>query len=595
MKITSLSPQDTLSRVDELLEAAYFSADLGNVSDPLDETIFILLSQQTQDPVYRQVWANLRRTYPAWLDVLGANPNTLETILRPAGFGARRTAQLQALLERVSQADEQHSCGPFGDPPSDLTLAFLHSLDDRTAERFLDGLPGIGPKSARCVLSYALGRDAFAVDTHVLRIFGRLGFADPADRKRAHDPAQALVPKKMRRRLHINLVHHGRAICREQKPRCGDCVLVSFCAKGQVRVAEGIGNKPTAIDLFAGAGGLGSGFRAAGFAIVGAVESERDAAQTYRLNHPGTPVIEAEIEPDDGGADLRGALRHITAPAAILAGPPCQGYSAAGSRNPEDRRNKLFEPVARMASDLGVKAVILENVPGVKRVNGHAFLPRITKAFEDRGFAAPHYPLLASHFGVPQRRLRYVFLVSNPEKIGPIVPPEPTHAVNVDESGGNLQRTLSVLEVFAALPRVEQGMDVEPARAPDGSVVWNASTMRHSPEVVAKIEAIPRGGGPISYRRLDGGEARTIIAGHRALPVHPVLHRTISAREAAAIQGFPPSYRFLGQRGSWPLQVANCVPPPLARALGARVMEAIRVGLPLESKVRPKEEPSTQP
>ena len=77
MKITPLPPQDALSRVDELLEAAYSSADLGNMSDPLDETIFILMSQQTREPVYHQVWASLRAAYPTWLDVLAANPNAL--------------------------------------------------------------------------------------------------------------------------------------------------------------------------------------------------------------------------------------------------------------------------------------------------------------------------------------------------------------------------------------------------------------------------------------------------------------------------------------------------------------------------------------
>ena len=106
----------------------------------------------------------------------------------------------------------------------------------------------------------------------------------------------------------------------------------------------------------------------------------------------------------------------------------------------------------------------------------------------------------------------------------------------------------------------------------DGTLLMNASTMKHSARVVRKIEDIPAGGGPISYRRLDRDLARTLVAGHRALPVHPWLHRTISVREAARIQGFDDDYFFCGPRANQPLQVANAVPPPVASALGQHLL-----------------------
>ncbi|OBH47312.1 hypothetical protein A5683_25240 [Mycobacterium mantenii] len=96
--------------------------------------------------------------------------------------------------------------------------------------------------------------------------------------------------------------------------------------------------------------------------------------------------------------------------------------------------------------------------------------------------------------------------------------------------------------------------------------------MAHSDKVLKKISLIEPGTGPISYRRLHKDLARTIVAGHRALPVHPTLDRTISVREAARIQGFEDSYTFSGPRAAQPLQVANAVPPPMAAAIARRLL-----------------------
>src|SRR5207253_2203662 len=108
--------------------------------------------------------------------------------------------------------------GPAGRPRTDLTLAYLRDMTDGEAEQFLVSLPGIGPKSARCVMAYALDRQRFAVDTHVHRIFTRLGLHESRGRKNDHDPFEAIVPNKMRKRLHMNLIHHGRSVCRSQNP-----------------------------------------------------------------------------------------------------------------------------------------------------------------------------------------------------------------------------------------------------------------------------------------------------------------------------------------------------------------------------------------
>ena len=175
MKLVGLDARGIIERIDELLEAKYRSADLGNLEDPLAETVYILLSRQTREVVYGRVFADIRQRYVRWADVLKAPEAEVAEVLRPTGFQRQRARQLHALLTHVAAANEARGVGPAANPPQDLTLDFIHSLSDAEAEAFLCSLPGIGPKSARCVLAYSLERATFAVDTHVHRIFTRLG------------------------------------------------------------------------------------------------------------------------------------------------------------------------------------------------------------------------------------------------------------------------------------------------------------------------------------------------------------------------------------------------------------------------------------
>ena len=576
MQVRPLASAGLVARVHELLAARYRSADLGNFDDPLAETVYILLSRQTQEPVYKRVYRELRRRYPRWVDVLETPVEDLSDLLRPAGLHEQRARQLKALLAAVEVENRERGTGPAAALPADLTLDFLRALSDREAERFLTGLPGIGPKSARCVLAYSLGRSAFAVDTHVHRVFSRLGLVKPGGRKKDHDPFQDAVPARMRKQLHINLVHHGRAVCRQRKPKCGDCVLVSFCRQGR-RAVTGDG-RPAAVDLFAGAGGLGHGFGRAGFRVALAVESDQHAAQTYRLNNPGVPVIEAEIDGSTTSPQLRRYMPGVGKIATLLAGPPCQGYSAAGSRNPHAEVNLLYRHVARLAKELKVETVCLENVPGVQRVNGRGFLISIRDSLREAGFATAPHLVHSCDFGVPQHRARYLFLARRGKRAIAPPKPEPTHRSHGQSAAGDLPEVPRLRDLLALLPEVHAGTTSEPATGPDGREYFNAATMAHSERVVQKIRGIKPGEGPISYRRLREDEARTLIAGHRALPVHPWLDRTISVREAATIQGFPHDYRFCGPRSEQPLQVANAVPPPLAEAAARHLARILAPG-----------------
>jgi len=586
-KRAAVAPRDvsgTVERIAELLEVTYRSGDLGNLADDvLAETIFILLSLNTQEPVYRRIFADLRSRFATWISLLDAPQEELASALKDGGLQHQRAAKIRTLLRAVLADNDRRGVGPAAG--ADLTLEYLREMDAGEAERFLTALPGIGLKSARCIQSYALQLDRFAVDTHVQRIFNRLRLVDDGRAKFDHDAFEAVVPPRLRRQLHVNLIHHGRSVC-SARPQCGSCVLVSFCppesrpaAKRPSAKTEPPPNRRrtvpsarTVIDLFGGAGGLGTGFSAAGYRVALAVELDRHAAQTYRANNPGVPVIERDVSTLTAKEIRAVAGPGFGKPDVVLAGPPCQGYSHAGSRRPEDEKNGLFEHVVRLAEDLKASYIVLENVPGLRRVNGVGFEDSILARMR-RSFNAEVYDVVAADFGVPQNRHRLFFLARRKALGTAPAGPKPTHrppgtiALDLEGDGASLPETPRLKDVLQGHLELPHSTDAEYERWADGTVVLNASTMRHSDRVVQKIMLIPQGKGPISYRRLTSDLARTLVAGHRAMPVHPWLHRTISVREAARIQGFPDTYVFCGPRWEQPLQVANAVPPPVGQAL----------------------------
>lgn len=571
-----------IDRLDELLRLTYRNADLGNLDDPLDEAIYIVLSKQTGETLYQRAYRDLRAAWPRWGDVLAADPRELAAVLQPAGLGVQRAAQIQQLLVGV-----QRLCKERG--VRKLTLSWLAALPNGKVEELLTGLPGLSTKSARCVMHYSLGRDVFAVDTHIRRILDRLGVvADPYPaRKVNHARYDEAIPARYRRSLHVNLIHHGRSTCTARKPACSACPLISFCSTGQANATQTHDNipeasrKPVAVELFAGGGGLGEGFTRAGFDVAVAVELDRAAAQTYRLNHPGTVVLEADATTVTA-AEITNVAPRAAAPVALIAGPPCQGYSVAGKRDASDSKNTLYRAVISLARQLRPQFVTIENVPGVRKVDGRSFDTAIIDELTGAGYHAEAHLLRACDYGVPQLRRRILFLAQRADTGPAPAPPAPTHCPG-DKCvrGCGAQRgskcfnppTPTVLQSLSNLPWLDAGTEAEYLII-DGTAIYNASTMDHSATVVEKISKITPGAGPISYRRLHSDLARTIVAGHRALPVHPVLHRTLSVREAARIQGFADDHVFCGTRSQQPLQVANAVPPPMAEAVARALLRA---------------------
>lgn len=214
-----------LPEVDLRLRSTYCTASLGNKADPLDELVYIQLSIRTREGAYSSVYNSIERLTGAdWGQLLELPDAPLLESLRPGGMAELKLARLRAQIKEIGRRFGQVSLNP------------LREVEDAEAEAFLESLPGVGPKAARCVLLYSLGRKVFPVDSHCYRVLDRLGFVPAGiDRKQAHDFLQALVSEEHRYSLHVNLVHHGRAICIAASPRCAVCPLRDLCPTGAKR------------------------------------------------------------------------------------------------------------------------------------------------------------------------------------------------------------------------------------------------------------------------------------------------------------------------------------------------------------------------
>lgn len=197
----------------------YGSPRHDNRDNPIDELIFIILSAQTEAYSYCDTYDALARAYPQWETILETSEEELAAVIRKGGLAHKKARQIKGALTKIA-AD-------FGS----LSLEALERMSDGDAEAYLTSLPGIGAKSAKCILLYSLRRHAFPVDTHVWRLCRRLGLA-PAVAKPTQTLETALevkIPTDVRYTLHVNMVSHGRAVCMTYWPRCDQCVLADLC------------------------------------------------------------------------------------------------------------------------------------------------------------------------------------------------------------------------------------------------------------------------------------------------------------------------------------------------------------------------------
>ncbi|HEU68168.1 MAG TPA: endonuclease III [Candidatus Acetothermia bacterium] len=186
---------------------------------PLDLLVRTILSQNTSDRNRDHAYAELRRRFSGWEDVLAAPEGEVAQAIQGAGLHRQRARRLKEVLERL-----QRERGT-------LSLDFLSELPDKEAARWLLSLPGVGKKTAYVVLLFGFDRPFFPVDTHIARVTRRLGLV--TDRGDPHDALAPLVPTGGERELHLHLIRLGREICRPRRPRCAACPLLDLCPHGR--------------------------------------------------------------------------------------------------------------------------------------------------------------------------------------------------------------------------------------------------------------------------------------------------------------------------------------------------------------------------
>ncbi|MGH2724316.1 MAG: endonuclease III domain-containing protein [Actinomycetota bacterium] len=186
--------------------------------DPLEELIVTILSQNTSDVNRDRAYAAMRRRYPTWEALAEAPVTDLTEAIRPGGLANTKAPRLLAVLRDIRDRE-----GGFD-------LSWMHTATDERVTEYLLSLPGVGPKTAACVLAFSLRRPALPVDTHVHRVATRLGFLPPGmPAPRAHDVLAEIVPPPLRVEMHVALIRHGRTLCRAGRPLCERCPLQDLC------------------------------------------------------------------------------------------------------------------------------------------------------------------------------------------------------------------------------------------------------------------------------------------------------------------------------------------------------------------------------
>ena len=213
---------EIVRRVGALLAEEYGRPEFSPDLKPLDEFVLTILSQNTSAANYRRAFASLRERFESWDEVRKADVRDIEEAIRCGGLAVIKAARIKSSL------DEIHA--RYGK----LDLDFLSEMSDEDARAILMQFDGVGIKTASCVLMFSMGRPVFPVDTHVHRIAARLGLIGPkVNAEEAHGLLQGMIPDELVYSMHVNLVTHGRRVCKARNPACDLCPLLEICSFGQ--------------------------------------------------------------------------------------------------------------------------------------------------------------------------------------------------------------------------------------------------------------------------------------------------------------------------------------------------------------------------
>ncbi|MDQ3647972.1 MAG: DNA lyase [Actinomycetota bacterium] len=188
---------------------------------PVDELVLTVLSQNTNDRNRDFAYHRLRDRFADWCEASEAEPAEIEDAIRPGGLAATKSVRIRRILDALGDDD----------------LRWLAGAPVEQGRHFLCSLPGVGRKTAACVLLFSYGLHDVPVDTHVHRVGVRLGlFGEEASLEHCHDELNRLTRPEDAYEVHVALIRHGRRTCTARAPRCGECVLLSLCPFGRARI-----------------------------------------------------------------------------------------------------------------------------------------------------------------------------------------------------------------------------------------------------------------------------------------------------------------------------------------------------------------------
>lgn len=328
------------------------------------------------------------------------------------------------------------------------------------------------------------------------------------------------------------------------------------------------------------------GAESSGISVKYAVEADPHAAATFTQNHSDTKLIQRDIR-KVSAADFPNILRSNQL--ILFGGPPCQGFSTSNQKNRdfENQNNWLFKDYLRLVRTVQPDWVVFENVKGLIETENGYFLDAVLSGFKKLGYQTNHFVLNSADFGVPQMRNR-LFIIGS------------LHGRFVSKPVQNTKKHTTVAQAIKDLPKIEHISGLQELAYSGAAKTNYAKEMRGSmskchnnlvttnaPHVLQRYAYIPQGGNwediPIHlmdnyadvtrchtgiYRRLREDRPSVVIGNYRKnMLIHPWEDRGLSVREAARLQSFPDSFRFMGSIGFQQQQVGNAVPPKLAKAV----------------------------
>jgi DNA (cytosine-5)-methyltransferase 1 len=393
-------------------------------------------------------------------------------------------------------------------------------------------------------------------------------------------------------------------------------------------------SRPVAIDLFSGAGGLSLGFEMAGFDVISAVEYDPVHAATHLYNFPLTDMLCRDVKSISGAALIESArrgwdLHHPDGPAwngvvdVIVGGPSCQGFSVMGKQDVDDDRNKLVLEFVRLVEEVKPRAFCLENVPGLLDPRFAPLREEALRRLKAAGYSisGDDTVLTATDFGVPQKRRRVVILGA----LDSDAPAKPTSLTDVTsvvkqalaglppldsyESSGSSD-LIVLTDAHRALLKNTSNPYLEAAGITgDGSTRFGHARLvdeltlsgclvtKHKAESTQRFDSTAQGrtepvsrawrlSNDLASRTLRAGTGRERGAFSASRPLHPIDPRVITVREAARLHSFPDWFRFHTTNWHGNRQIGNAVPPLLAAAAAAAVLDNLGI-VPAKSVMAP--------